>query len=206
MKPASHFGLRLISGLFVVGVILAPASRTYGQLSELERADLVLQLLPEDARDGAAILLRDESEEKRYRDGTGPFVCVSDASASDRLSMVCHHHVLQERLRFERQLARETGLQGAAFRAHLCSEVADRGLDVPKGAMEITASLARGESGGLPSEMTVYHLLWLPHETTESTGVTDVDPGEGKPWLHQAGTCGAHVMWSERIAVPVNDL
>ena len=113
--------------------------------------------------------------------------------------MVCHHHVLGERLRFERELRRDTGLRGDAFRERLCTEVASRGLEIPAGAMEITASLAQSEEGMSADEMTVYHLLWTPGQTTETIGVVDTDPGEGEPWLHHAGTCGAHVMWSQQI-------
>ncbi len=182
---------------------LVVAEDANGQMSPAERAELVLRLLPAQARPHATVLLRDGEHEERYREGTGRFLCVSDASSPARLSMVCHHHVLEQRLRFERELRRETGLRGSAYRERLCREVASRGMEVPDGAMEITASLGRNEDGTYAREMTVYHLLWLPHQTEETTGVIDEDPGDSMPWLHQAGTCGAHVMWSE--AVPVSD-
>jgi hypothetical protein len=67
--------------------------------------------------------------------------------------------------------------------------------------MEITASLTQSAEGKYANEMTVYRLLWTPGQTTETIGVVDTDHGEGNPWLHQGGTCGAHVMWSEQIAV-----
>ena len=181
------------------GVIAVDAN---GQMSGARRAELVLRLLPAQARPHATVLLRDGERVERYREGTGRFLCVSDASTPTRLSMVCHHHVLEQRLRFERELSRETGLRGSAYRERLCREVASRGMEVPNGAMEITVSLGRNEDGTYAREMTVYRLLWLPHQTGETSGVTDEDPGDGKPWLHEAGTCGAHVMWSEAIAVP----
>ena len=171
------------------------------ELSKEHRAELVLRLLPEEARPVATIVLRDGSHDEHYRNGDGQFLCVSDASSAQRLSMVCHHHVLEQRLRFERELSRATGLQGEAFRERLCREITARGWSVPDGAMEITASLARTKDGSYAREMTVYHLLWLPHQTVESTGVVGKDPGNGRPFLHQAGTCGAHVMWSEVVAV-----
>ncbi len=180
-------------------LLAEPAS---GQIPDGRRAKLVLRLLPAEARSEATILLRDGEREERYREGTGRFLCVSDASTPARLSMVCHHHVLEERLRFERELRRKTGLRGAAYRERLCDEVVSRALEVPYGAMEITATLTTTEDGTYESEMTVYHLIWLPRESTETIGVVDQDPGDGKPWLHQSGTCGAHVMWSEVIRVP----
>ena len=177
------------------------AEDTSGQMSPAGRAELVLRLLPAQSRPHATILLRDGDQEARYRERTGRFLCVSDVSSPARVSMVCHHHVLEERLRFERGLRAETGLRGSAYRERLCREVASRGMEVPDGAMEITASLGRNEDGTYAREMTVYHLLWLPHQTGETTGVIDEDPDDGTPWLHQAGTCGAHVMWSQAIEV-----
>jgi hypothetical protein len=168
-------------------------------MSPEDRANLVLLLLPEAARSDASILLRDGEEELVYREGTGTFLCASDVSSPARISMVCHHRVLDERLKLERELSRESGLQGSAFRERLCREVASRGLEVPNGAMEITASLPQNDDGSYPAEMTVYHLLWLPDQNAATLGVTDEDPGEGRPWLHQAGSCGAHVMWSEEV-------
>ena len=193
---------RLYATFFLLAVgSTGIAQDTSGQMSPASRAELVLRLLPVQARHDATVLLRDGEREERYRDGSGRFLCVSDASSPSRLSMVCHHRVLAERLRFERELRRETGLRGSAFRERLCREVASRGLEVSDGAMEITTSLSQEEDGTYAHEMTVYRLLWLPHETAETTGVIDEDPGEGRPWLHQAGTCGAHVMWSEVIPV-----
>ena len=191
--------------LFLValgGVVIAVDAN--GQMSPAARAELVLRLLPAQAQPHATVLLRNGEREERYRDGTGRFLCVSDASTPTRLSMVCHHHVLEPRLRFERELRRDTGLRGSDYRERLCREVANRDMEVPDGAMEITASLSRNEDGTYAREMTVYHLLWLPHQTEETTGVIDEDPGDNMPWLHQAGTCSAHVMWSEVIAVPTS--
>ncbi len=201
----NHFGhLQTRTFLFFLCVSLAAAvlpGSVSAQESDAWRAELALTLLPDSARPHATVLLRSREHDDRYRDGTGPFICVSDASSPQRLSMVCHHQVLEEALRFARDLRQETELRGNAFRKLLCEEVASRGLEVPDGAMEITASLTRNEDGTRPSEMTVYHLLWLPQQTTETLGVVDEDPGDGQPWLHHAGMCGAHVMWSDVIAV-----
>ena len=193
-------GLR-VAILWVAFCGAVVADDAVGQMSPAGRAELVLRLLPAQARPDATVLLRDGEHEERYREGTGRFLCVSDASSPTRLSMVCHHHVLEQRLRFERELRAGTGLRGGAYRERLCSEVSSRGWEVPDGAMEITASLGKNEDGRYAHEMTVYHLLWLPNQTEETVGVIDKDPGDDRPWLHQAGTCGAHVMWSDVIAV-----
>ncbi len=67
--------------------------------------------------------------------------------------------------------------------------------------MEITASVQYEADGSLAPEMTVYSLLYVPGATKESIGVPDQDPGQGMPYLHNPGGCGAHVMWSEKRSV-----
>jgi len=184
--------LALASSLVAAALAAQPTDR--------EQASLVLRLIPAQARAHATVILRNPTDDRIVRAGDGPFVCVSDSSPARRLSLVCHHRVLEERLRMERELRKETGLKGAAFTARLCHEVGARGLEVPNGAMEITASVGIAADGSLDPTTTVYRLLWLPLATAASAGVPSEDPGEGRPWLHQAGSCGAHVMWSEPIA------
>ncbi len=92
------------------------------------------------------------------------------------------------------------GLRGAAFREELCTRVEAEAADPPTGLLEISASVAIPSEGQLADSMTVYHLLYTPNETSASLGLRDDDPGAGAPWLHNAGSCNAHVMWSERRA------
>ena len=186
-----------VSWLVITGLMGPGAGDLAGQLTDDNRSELVLSLLPAEARGQATVVFRDGAGDRVYRQGDGAFLCVSDTSPSDRISMVCHHRILEDRLRYERELRARTGLSGAAFRERLCEEVTGSHLDVPPGAMEILSSLQRGEDGDYADAMTVYHLLWTPGENATTIGVTDEDPGEGRPFLHQSGTCGAHVMWSE---------
>jgi len=194
-------GLALVMGLLVTSLAV-PHPKAAAQLTPEKRAELVLSLLPTPARADATVVLRDGANEVLYREGGGRFLCISDASSATRLSMVCHHHELEERLRLGRDLSRETELGGAAFRERLCDEAAARDVVVPNGTMEISASLARDSEGSYATEMTSYHLLYLPDGTEETVGVTEEDPGDGGPWLHNAGTCDAHVMWAVVVTVP----
>ena len=192
-----RFGILLWAA--IPALLAAEPDMAAAQLTEEERAALVLELLPQSARAGATIVLREGDDEKVVREGDGAFLCVSDASRADRLSMVCHHHVLEARLRFERELRKATGLTGAALRERICEDAGEAERSIPDGSMEITASLSPDEDGDYPDEMTVYRLLWMPGSTPDVSGIDTEDPGEGRPYLHQAGTCGAHVMWSEVV-------
>ncbi|MEM7416222.1 MAG: hypothetical protein AAF389_12035 [Gemmatimonadota bacterium] len=185
--------VRVVAGVLVGFMVAGGAS---GQMPAPEQIDLALSLLPPSAREATSVVLRDETGDVLERPGDGPFVCVSDASNPNRISVLCHHKTLDGLMLLKERLRAESGLRGSDFRALLCERVGPAGVVAPAGAMEIMGSLPRTATG-YASEMTVTRLLYVPFETTIGLGIADEDPGDGRPWLHHAGTCGAHVMWSE---------
>lgn len=160
----------------------------------------VESLLPSPVRGKARIVYRDDAGSRVAREGGG-FICVADSTDQGRLSINCHHEAVHEMFLLEREVT-AAGFRGDGFRTEICRRGEVRGVTVADGSLEIMTSLAIQPDGSLAEEATVYHLLWFPHETTESLGIADTDPGDGAPWLHRAGTCQAHVMWSETRRMP----
>ena len=84
-------------------------------------------------------------------------------------------------------------------------EVLDReakagAIKLPPYGLEMSASGTLGDDGELPEEMSVYYLLYIPFATSASIGVSDVVPDDPTvPYLHQAGTHEAHVMWTKTV-------
>lgn len=185
----------LLRTTIAVALLAFGSANVRAQTSDQTRTHLALRILPEGARGDATVILRDSTGDRTVKHGAG-FTCISDVSNPARLSHNCHHPALNEQFALEREL-RE--LSGAEFRERVCSEVETRGIRVPNGAIEITSSVAIDDEGALDSSMTIYTLLWVPYQTEEELAITTDDPGEGKPWLHRAGTCQAHVMWSRVV-------
>ncbi len=181
--------------LFAAALVALPAV-AYAQDRTTE---LALSLLPREARSGASVVIRNGEGEAMVRSGSGSFLCVIDANNAERLSLNCHDRKLIPLLRLEREVG-AAGLRGAAFREELCTRVQAEAAGPPTGSLEISASVAIPSEGQLADSMTVYHLLYTPNQTSASLGLRDDDPGAGAPWLHHAGSCNAHVMWSERRA------
>ena len=202
MKNASNEYNRAAIGLtLALSGFLYLAAPAVGQVPLDTRVALVESLLPASARGKAKIVVRDATGEVVIRKGGG-FICISDSSRPGRLSLNCHQEALQEQLDLEREVALE-GFRGEEFAHRLCKLADARGVVVPDGAIEISASIRLESDGSLPHKMTVYYLLWLPQATTASIGIVDENPGDGSPWLHKAGTCQAHVMWPEQR--PISD-
>ncbi|NIR75954.1 MAG: hypothetical protein GWO12_12730 [Gemmatimonadetes bacterium] len=75
-------------------------------------------------------------------------------------------------------------------------------VEIPERAYMVDASGRLDSDESAPDSVVVCHLLQLPYATEESVGLTDEEPTPGAPWLHHAGTCDAHVMWSETRVFP----
>jgi hypothetical protein len=122
---------------------------------------------------------------------SGAFTC--EANSNDgQWSATCFHP----------SVAALHAAEGAAgnvadFEARVCRILAREQATVPVGAMEISASGTLQGGQTVPDSIDVYYLVYVPFQTTASLAITDSDPGGGRPWLHHAGTCMAHVMWNE---------
>ena len=197
MKKARTRRNRLATEITIVfAASIALVVPAVGQIPLDTQVSLAESLLPPSVRGEAKIVVRDADSEVVVREGDG-FICVSDSTRSDQLSLNCHSKSLREQVVLEREITAE-GLRGEAFRRRVCQQAEARGIVAPSGAMEISVSLEVGLDGSLPGGMTVYYLLWLPRATTASIGLIDVNPHDDSPWLHMEGTCRAHVMWYEK--------
>lgn len=125
----------------------------------------------------------------------GAFMCEVDVQM-DRWSAVCFHPSLAEMRDVGRTLE-----PGPDFDVRLCRALDSLGSEVPTGSIEVYASGPLRDGQSLPDSVTIYRLLYTPHATEANLGVVDENPGDGSPWLHHAGECTAHVMWSERRAL-----
>lgn len=173
------------------------------QLPLEEQFTVLLELLPAEVRDEVTLLAPGEDGFETYRKGTSHVVCLGDPPGDERLNISCYHATLGPVLAHQRSLSRQ-GLRGQAFRERLCRDVRAGLVEMPDRAYMLDASAALKPDGSLPDSLTVYHMLQLPYATEESTGITDEELTPGAPWLHHAGTCDAHLMWSEKRALHPN--
>ena len=128
--------------------------------------------------------------------GSGAFQC-RERTRDVSWSGTCHTAALAPLLEIERSVE-----PGPDFGERVCRLMEQAGEEIPPGTMEIVASGDLPEGGSLPDSVEVYRLLYHPYATEATLGVSEVDLEDGTPWLHDAGECTAHVMWSDRRALP----
>ncbi len=167
---------------------------------EVMQFDVLLRLLPGDLAAAARLVVPANNGSREVRAGAGVFECLGDAPDDAQFSIQCYHRGMTEFVAYQNWLGK-LGLRGKAFRDRFCQDVTAGRVNVPDRGYLITASGPRGPHGELPDSVTIYHFLQLPHATEASIGLPASEVTPGSPWLHHAGTCNAHVMWSERRSV-----
>ncbi len=162
------------------------------------QVDAVLSLLPEQARSNAQILVRSEGGLEERRAGTNGWTCWVERFG-ERFGGNCHHRALDPFLSRKRALS-SAPLEGESPAATLAREHQEGRLGIPEGSLEITGYGSVGEDG-LPAVLSGRFFLYFPYARGSDLGLPEEAPAEGAPWVHEAGTVQAHVMWSRTLPI-----
>lgn len=163
----------------------------------------VLQLLPPAARADTRVLARSDSGLVPVRPGTNDWTCWVERYG-ERMGGNCHHTVLEGFLRRKREL-NDHPVEGETSEETLAREYRSGMIALPAGAMEKTGYGPTAEGGGPPTILSGRYFLYQPFHVPADVGVPGEEPSPGAPWLHQAGTITAHIMWSHTTPVARED-
>ncbi len=156
----------------------------------------VLDLLPGTLAKSARVTVPSEGGPIVVREGDGPLECIGDQPGDAVFAVQCYHRTLAPFVAHEAVLSAQ-GVSGSAFRERVCRDVEAGAVALPDRGYLMTASGARPGPTRLPDSVMVYHFLYLPFATEASVGLPASEVAPGQPWLHHAGSCSAHLMWSE---------
>jgi hypothetical protein len=183
--------VHLLPAVALALVVLAPGS--VGAQMTKQQVEAGLSLLPADARAGAEVQFEAEDGWVVHRSGDNGWTC-RISTPTDGLAAKCYHSVLTGKIELEAKLYAE-GLPSPQVREHMAVMLENGTLSIPPGSVEITGSGDLGDGVDVPATLSGYYFVYFPFETAKTFGVPGADPGEGRPWLHHAGTADAHLMW-----------
>jgi hypothetical protein len=154
--------------------------------------------LPEEFRATARVLgYRAGSRELvPLREGDGPFVCLADDPTDQRFHVACYHRSLEPFMSRGRALRAE----GHAVRVDSIREAEIRAGTLPMPTQpaalySLTAPAANFDARtGTVTGAQPLHVLYVPFATAETTGLSTT-PVRNQPWLMDAGTARAHIMF-----------
>ncbi|HJU89001.1 MAG TPA: hypothetical protein VJ672_06380 [Gemmatimonadaceae bacterium] len=153
---------------------------------------------PEAMRAGATVLGYSQDRKlMRIRAGTNDLICLADDPVRPGFHAACYHRSLEPFMARGRAL-RARGLTADEADTVRLKEIRTRKLSMPTrptalyqlsapaDSMDMTTGTARGARA--------LHVMYIPYATAKSTGLS-VQPIKG-PWLMNAGTPWAHIMYT----------
>jgi hypothetical protein len=190
----------LLSGLAATSLAAQQPAALRVPSAERQVAAAVLPL-PEGQRAGATVLGYDpQGRLVRLRAGSGIFTCLADDPRDGRFHVACYHNSLEPFMARGREL-RAQGVQGDAVDSTRNADVAARRVRMPAVASLYSLTgpaTSYDPATGAVTGVRPLFVVYLPGATEASTGLSTT-PRPGAPWLMEAGTPKAHIMFQPEM-------
>lgn len=198
-------GSVLVLALSAGTVPVAAQAPEQESLSPDLQVKVAVQALPEAFRADATVLgyPPGETELVELREGSGPFICLAPTPGEDPLRSACYHRSLEPFMARGRELAAE-GYSGQE-RIEKRNDEVEAGL-VPMPSDPASLFQVAAPREGLDPDTGELRdaeglvVVYVPGATAESTGLPD-RPVPGLPWLMDAGTPRAHIMFTPDMSL-----
>jgi hypothetical protein len=189
-----------------VAVLLAVPMLACAQkpLPPAQQIALAVLPLPAPLRAGASVLgYNPAGKLVALRTGKGEMTCLaSDPKDTTTFHVACYHNSMEPFM----ARGRELRAQGADTRTVEATRFAEAGsgkLAVPKQAAALWMltgpwKAVDAKAGTVTSEVKPMYVVYTPYATSASTGLLDQPVGSG-PWLMDAGTAKAHIMFTQSM-------
>ena len=194
-----------LCALVFVGAIAsaqAPAASTPASIpSADEQVTQAVLPLPSDLRESASVLgYAADGKFIPLRSTSGAMICLANSPQGPRFHVACYHRSLEPFMARGREL-RTQGVQGTQVDSVRFREAKEGKLKLPT-EPAVLYSLTGDKDAYDPATKTAKGrplvVIYIPFATSESTGLSTV-PAQGMPWVMNAGTPKAHIMFTPKM-------
>jgi hypothetical protein len=195
-------GLRIACALLLCSVALlaqeSAATSTAPLLTAEQQIAVAVLPLPADMRAGASVLgYGADGKLVSLRKGAGGMTCLAPNRGAPRFHVACYHNSLEPFMARGRSL-RSSGVMGDAVDSARFSEIERGKLAMPKtpaSLYSLTGDWATLDLASLTTKgARALFVVYMPFATTQTTGLPE-RPARATPWLMNAGTPKAHIMF-----------
>ncbi|MSR06799.1 MAG: DUF1775 domain-containing protein [Gemmatimonadetes bacterium] len=156
---------------------------------------------PPELRDDATVLgYAPDGKFIQLRKGTGDMICLADDPKEARFHVACYHKSLEPFMARGRELTAQ-GVEGWPRDSVRNSEIASGRIKMPAAGGLYTLTARAGcydaATGKLCDHTNPVHSVYVPFASIESTGLLDHPTDEHTPFLMNAGTAKAHIMFGK---------
>jgi hypothetical protein len=153
--------------------------------------------LPNDLRASATVLgYGSDGKLTTLRAGSGGMTCIANDPKAPRFHVACYHKAMEPFMARGREL-RAQGVTGDQVDSVRFREAREGKLKVPT-QPSMLYSLSGAKDAYDPATKTAkgtpLFVVYMPYATSETTGLSAI-PTRGTPWVMNAGTPKAHIMF-----------
>jgi hypothetical protein len=174
----------------------APASAATIPSADDQITQAVLPL-PTDLRGSATVLgYAGDGKFVTLRNGTGTMICLANNPQGPRFHVACYHKTMEPFMARGREL-RTQGIRGDQVDSVRFREATEGKLklpDQPTLLYSLTGARDAYDAATKTAKGTPLFVVYIPYATTATTGLSAI-PQRGTPWVMNAGTPKAHIMF-----------
>jgi hypothetical protein len=153
--------------------------------------------LPNDLRSSASVLgYAPDGKLVPLRNGPGGMTCIASDPRRQQFHVACYHKAMEPFMARGREL-RTQGVQGDQVDSVRFREAREGKLKLPT-QPSVLYSLSGNKDAYDPATKTAkgtpLFVVYIPYATSETTGLSAI-PARGTPWVMNAGTPKAHIMF-----------
>jgi hypothetical protein len=195
-------GLRMVGVVLLSAVALSAQEATAPLAAPLltveQQISVAVLPLPAEMRAGASVLgYRGDGTLVPLRKGTGGMTCLAPNRSAPRFHVACYHHSLEPFMARGRSL-RTSGVTGDAVDSARFREINSGRLAMPRmpaSLYSLTGDWTTLDVASLTTKgARPLFVVYIPFATTQTTGLPE-RPARETPWLMNAGTPKAHIMF-----------
>lgn len=179
-----------------MGLLACVASVAAAQTVADVRVTAAVAPLPEEFRATATVLGHETGKTDLVvlRQGSGPFICLTDEPGDERFHVACYHKSLEPFMARGRELRAQKIANVDSVRF---AEIDAKKLvmpDHPAALYSLTGKAANVGADGNAADARRLYVVYIPFATAESTGLS-AKAQTNVPWIMFPGTAKAHIMF-----------
>lgn len=183
---------------FVLALLLLPAGvlRVAAQAPAAALVAGAVAAAPDSMRAGATVLAWEGGKTRVIQKGTNGLICVADEPGNDRFQTACYHEGLEPFMARGRELHAQKKTRAEIDSIRLADIKAKRYTipSTPTALYNLAGPVDSLDADGVPLHPTRWYVVYIPYATPQSTGLSLMPDGTGRPWLMYPGKPWAHLM------------
>jgi hypothetical protein len=190
--------MRTTRNVIVLALLLLPAGvlRVAAQAPAAALLAGAVAAAPDSMRAGATVVAWEAGTTRVLRQGSNGLVCIADEPGNARVETACYHESLEPFMARGRELKAQKKTRAEIDSTRLADITAKRYTfpSTPAVLYNLAGPADSLDADGVPAHPMRWYVVYMSYATPQSTGLSLMPDGTGRPWLMYPGKPWAHIM------------